>query len=69
MGGDAVGHVTALLKLVHELQHEVGDVATLVQCGMRCALWTVSVFLFFVLVFFAGGAVVVVRRCTCTRVL
>ena len=35
VGGDAVGHVTALLKLVHELQHEVGDVATLVQCGMR----------------------------------
>lgn len=29
--------MTALLKLVHELQHEVGDVATLVQCGMRCA--------------------------------
>eukprot|EP00903_Cladosiphon_okamuranus_P020521 g18838.t1 len=34
VGGDAVGHATALLKLVHELQHEVGDVATLVQCGM-----------------------------------
>ncbi|CAN0112425.1 unnamed protein product [Ectocarpus fasciculatus] len=35
VGGDAVGHATAALKLVHEVQHEIGDVATLVQCGMR----------------------------------
>ncbi|CAM9165736.1 unnamed protein product [Ectocarpus sp. 12 AP-2014] len=34
VGGDAVGHATAALKLVHEVQHEIGDVATLVQCGM-----------------------------------
>ncbi|CAM9376269.1 unnamed protein product [Ectocarpus sp. 13 AM-2016] len=35
VGGDAVGHATAALKLMHEVQHEIGDVATLVQCGMR----------------------------------
>lgn len=35
MGGDAAGHATAILKLIHEIQHEIGDVATLVQCGMR----------------------------------
>lgn len=37
VGGDAIGHTTAALKLVHEVQHEIGDVATLVQCGMRYA--------------------------------
>ncbi|CAM9818788.1 unnamed protein product [Scytosiphon promiscuus] len=34
VGGDVIGHTTAALKLVHEVQHEIGDVATLVQCGM-----------------------------------
>lgn len=38
VGGDAIGHTTAALKLVHEVQHEIGDVATLVQCGMRYTL-------------------------------
>lgn len=34
--GDNAGYITALLKLIHEVQHEFGDVATLVQYGMRC---------------------------------
>lgn len=35
LGGNFAGHMTALLKLIHEIQHEIGDVATLVQHGMR----------------------------------
>lgn len=35
MCGDTAGYITAVLKLIHEVQHEIGDVATLVQYGMR----------------------------------